>query len=196
MKCKFLQAAKRKAWAAVRCRRLVRVHFFRVGEFVWPSDSQTRTCSSRAKILNPSILPAPTRLVVPQDWLLVVVETQTPPVTLQTPSNRQTATGLACAFVHRDEKVPSEPSVVAPLSSAAQVPIRRLRNLASDDRVAGPSCWPHPARRAATAKHKGPARVIVPTATNIAKAPHRIRTPATPNGKPLASVPGPTCGQK
>ena len=47
------------------------------------------------------------RLVVPHDWLLVIFETQTPPVTFHTPSYCQTAIGVACAFVHRDEKVPS-----------------------------------------------------------------------------------------
>jgi hypothetical protein len=134
---------------------LVRLHFLRVSEFVCPPDSQTSSRSSRVKILNTSVLPSATRLVVPHDWLLVIAEKQTPPVTVHTPSYSQTAIGLAYAFVHRDEKVPSGPSVVAPLSSIAQVPNKRLRNLASGDGIAGPSCWPHPARRAAAANHKG-----------------------------------------
>jgi len=64
---KLARSAERKARAAVRCRRIVRLHFVRVSEFVWPPDSQTSSRPSRAKILNTSVLPLATRLVVPHD---------------------------------------------------------------------------------------------------------------------------------
>src|SRR5205809_7429733 len=114
--------------------RFVRYYFLRTNEVVWPSLSHTR-CSSSTLIIRERSLPPSGILigfVVPQDRVLVIVDTKTPPFTLQVPLKVQTIIG-PLVVCHSPAKVPFEARLRYPKagSSFVQVPVKVSRNFAS-----------------------------------------------------------------